>query len=80
MAWEIRLEDSVAPDLGQFDDLDAVANDLMAWVEHGPPCTGKRKVGGAVTYQDLTPGGLRVNYFIGVWPVAYVAVLRIRKS
>ncbi len=79
MAWEVVLTDAVAPDLAQFDDLDVVTADLMAWVEQGPPCTTMRTVEGAVTYEDVTPGGLRVNYFIGVAPRAYVAVVRIRR-
>lgn len=76
---EIRLTDTVWPDIAKLDDREALVADLFDWVEMGPPCNGRRELLGAVTYEDVTPGGLKVQYFIGTTPKAYVGVLRVRK-
>jgi hypothetical protein len=78
VAWEIRVTDTALPDLLQFEDPQEALNGVFDWVTNGPPCDRKRGVGPAVIYEDYLENGVKVQYFIGVQPHAYVAIVRIR--
>ncbi len=84
MAWEIRIEDTAAPDLELFEDLDELTRCLMRWVDSGPPGTVKRRARGAgyeqgvPLFEDRTAEGILVQYFVGTEPNPYVAVVRLR--
>ena len=79
MAWEVVITDSAAADLEAFDDPQATLADVFDWVRLGPPCDNPRRVGPAVLYQHVLAGGVRLDYFVGTAPRAYVAIVRIRR-
>lgn len=79
MAWHILITDSVQHDLGRLDDPQEALSELFDWATNGPPCDGRRALGPASIYEDVLKNGIRVRYFIGTSPNAYVAVLTIRK-
>lgn len=78
MAWRVVITDSVWPDLERFDDPSRAIDEITEWIANGPPCEGQRRVGAAVVYEHTLESGIRVQYFIGTYPRAYVAILRIR--
>lgn len=78
MAWQIRIERSAEGDLALFDDLDALSEVLLRWVERGPPGTEKRRAFNIPFYEDITDEGIRIQYFVGTQPVLYVAIVRLR--
>lgn len=80
MSWEIRATRSVEPDLDKLsvDDQIAISNELLGWVEEGPPRQNRRDLAGAETYEDRLASGYLVNYFVDE-SVPYVAIVRVRK-
>ncbi len=79
MVWEIRISDSALPDLARFDDVQQAVDELLDWAAEGPPCDNLEAVGPAVVYGHTLRSGVRVQYFIGTSPHAYVAILRMRR-
>lgn len=77
MTWEILVTDTALPDLLQFDDPQDALNEVFDWVSNGPPCDRMRGIGPAVIYDDSLENAVKVQYFIGVHPHAYVAIVRI---
>lgn len=77
MAWRVLITDAVLPDLSQFDDPEQAIGEVFDWVSNGPPCDRERGVGPAVVYDHRLKNGVRVQYFIGVEPHAYVAIVRV---
>jgi hypothetical protein len=57
----------------------AIADDLMAWVEAGPPRRNRRDLAGAELYDDGLPSGFDVVYLVDE-SVPYAALLRIRRA
>jgi hypothetical protein len=70
----VVLTDTVGPDLVQFDDPAQAISEVWDWVVNGPPCENVRGVGPDHTLSN----GIRVQYFIGTHPQAYVGIVRIR--
>lgn len=80
MVWAVVIADSVWPDLAHFDDPHAAVAEVFDWVTNGPPCDHQKGVGPAVLYEDTLENGLRIEYFIGTAPHAYVAIVRVRPA
>ena len=66
MSWRIVVTDSSALDFSQLDETDrlAVNEDLVAWVEDGPPRRPARRLGEADMFEELLPSGFRLAYFV----------------
>lgn len=79
MAWRILITDTAVPDLRELDDPERAIAEVFDWVSNGPPCEQERGLGRAVVYDHRLENGVRVQYFIGVEPHAYVAILRVRR-
>ena len=78
MAWRVLITDAVLPDLAQFEHPGQAIGEVFDWVSNGPPCDQERGVGPAVIYKHSLENGVRIRYFIGVEPHAYVAILSVR--
>lgn len=80
MTWRI-LTDQAWFDLERLQDSErsSVVDDLMAWIEHGPPRQARRQLGGAELFEHRLPSGFDVVYLVDE-RVPYVAVLRVRKA
>jgi hypothetical protein len=79
VSWRI-LTDRAWTDLGAFDEDErqAIASDLLAWVEDGPPRSNRRELTGVELFDDQLPSGFEVMYLVDE-SVSYAAVLRIRR-
>ncbi len=80
MSWRVFLTNSAQPDVDALTDADraALTEDLFAWVEPGPPRSGRRIVAGAELFEHRLPSGIVLTYFVNE-KVPYVAVIRARK-
>ena len=77
MAWRVLITQAAEQYLDAFSDLDELTAALMRWVEKGPPGTTRRRVQGIPFYEDTTPEGIKVQYFVGTEPDLYVAIVRL---
>jgi hypothetical protein len=75
VAWRVLITDSV--DLSGLKDPVEDLGEVFDWAVKGPPCDRLRGVGLAVLYDDELRNGVRVRYFIGTYPHAYVAVVQV---
>ncbi|MDQ6614556.1 MAG: hypothetical protein M3083_07375 [Actinomycetota bacterium] len=80
MSWRI-LTASAWADLENLtdDERAAVASDLLAWVDPGPPRSNRREVRGVEMFDDRLPSGFEVVYVVDE-VVPYAALLRIRRT
>jgi len=80
VTWRV-LTNAVASDLERLsdEDRDAVVQDLLGWVDDGPPRGHPREVGGARLFEERLPSGFEVVYVV-VETVPLVALLRLRRT
>lgn len=80
MSWRVFATDASQSDFDELSDVErsALADDLFAWVETGPPRANRRLVAGTEVFEDEVPSGFRVVYFVDE-SEPYVGVLRVRK-
>jgi len=78
--WRIFATDASQPDFDRLSDerRAALADDLFAWVEAGPPHVNRRVVGGLEFFEDRVGSGFSVTYFVDE-SVPYAAILRVRE-
>jgi len=74
------LLNQASDDLDRLDEEDrqAVARELMEWVEVGPPRGTRREIAGVELFQDLLRSGFEVVYLVNE-AAPYIAILRIRR-
>lgn len=80
MSWRVFATDASQPNFDELTDAErsALADDLFAWVEAGPPRTNRRLVADAEVFEDEVPSGFRVVYFVDE-SEPYIGILRVRK-
>ena len=80
MSWRIFVTDPAAGDFSRLSEAERnlVNEDLLAWVDAGPPQANRRELGGLELFEDALSAGFRVTYFVNE-SEPYVAVLRVRR-
>ncbi|MDQ6727486.1 MAG: hypothetical protein M3066_15145 [Actinomycetota bacterium] len=81
MTWQVFVRAAAESDLEKLSegDRDAVASEMFAWVEAGPPRSIPRDVMGVGMFDDKLRGGFRVTYVVDE-DHERILVVRIRKS
>jgi len=79
VSWRVVTTPAGWSDVERFGNEEqfAISNDLMAWVDAGPPRRTLRL--GANVFEDDIPAGYRITYFVND-AEQYVAIVRVRKA
>ena len=79
MSWQI-LTGQAWTDIEKLSEPErnAVAEDLMVWVDAGPPRRNRRDLVGVELYDDRLPSGFDVVYLVDE-SASYAALLRVRR-
>lgn len=80
MSWRVIATNTSQLDFDELTEVErsALADDLFAWVETGPPRANRRLVRGAELFEDQVPSGFTVTYFVDERE-PYVAIVRVRR-
>lgn len=78
MTWRVVTGDPAWADIERLgsETKARLLEELAAWVDGGPPRVNRRVRLGVELFEDPTPSGLVVTYFVDP-DVPYVAILRI---
>ena len=81
MTWQVFVRATAESDLESLsvDDQQALASEMFAWVDNGPPRRTPRDVLGVGMFDDHVPGGFRVTYVVDDQHHR-ILVVRIRKA
>jgi len=81
VTWRVLTGRTSEPDFAALTSGDgaAVLDELTAWVDQGPPRSGRRLVGGVEVFQDPLACGYMVTYYVQEAD-QLVAVLRVRRT